>query len=147
MFGLNRHRRMVPVFIAEAAVNLALSLFLVRRFGILGVAIGTAVPRLIVATCIGPRLARHVLGIPVTVFAKEAWVRPMAAMIPFAVMSALIDRLWPAPTLFVFFAQVALCLPVAAIGAWLVALDKEERDGASHWVDRNLAGIVAGSTS
>jgi hypothetical protein len=42
---------------------------------------------------------------------------------------------------------VALCLPIAAVGAWLVALDPEERDGASQWVDRNMPGVLAGGTS
>jgi O-antigen/teichoic acid export membrane protein len=146
MFGLNRHRRMVPVFIGEAIVNLVLSLILVRRFGILGVAIGTTVPRLIVATLIGPRLARAILGIPKRVFVREAWLRPMAAMVPFAAASFLVDLYWPAPTLLVYFAQIALCLPMAALGAWMISLDQEERDGATDWFDRSRAALAGSPT-
>jgi O-antigen/teichoic acid export membrane protein len=42
--GGGRHRLLAAVNLATAASNLALSLFLVRSFGILGVAVGTLVP-------------------------------------------------------------------------------------------------------
>jgi O-antigen/teichoic acid export membrane protein len=44
LLGSGRHRYIAVASIVEATTNLALSLILVRRFGILGVALGTAIP-------------------------------------------------------------------------------------------------------
>ena len=44
LLGTGRHRLVAFVSLGEAIANLALSVILVRRFGMLGVAIGTAVP-------------------------------------------------------------------------------------------------------
>lgn len=41
---MGRHRVLASVLLLEGAVNLLLSLFLVRRMGIIGVAWGTAIP-------------------------------------------------------------------------------------------------------
>ena len=142
MFGLNRHRRMVPVFIG-AIVNLVLSLILVRHWHSGWRSAAASDRRDVHRT---PSAPRTILGIPKRVFVREAWLRPMAAMVPFAIASFLIDRYWPAPTLLIYFSQIALCLPMAALGAWMISLDQEERDGATDWFDRSRAAL-AGSTT
>jgi O-antigen/teichoic acid export membrane protein len=49
MYGLNRHKGLIPIFLTEAVANLALSIWLVQTMGIIGVAWGTVLPRLVVA--------------------------------------------------------------------------------------------------
>lgn len=44
LLGMGRHRMLASVLLLEGAVNLLLTLFLVRRMGIIGVAWGTAIP-------------------------------------------------------------------------------------------------------
>jgi hypothetical protein len=76
---------------------------------------------------LGPWYARRWLKIPVHEFAMHAWVRPLAAMLPFALANALVDIAWPPQTILVFFAQVAVLLPLAGAGAWLLGLERGER--------------------
>jgi O-antigen/teichoic acid export membrane protein len=147
MLGLNRHRTLAFVYLAEGGVNLALSLVLARPFGVVGVALGTAIPRLIAATYFGPGFALKAVGIPRAVFAREAWLRPMTAMVPFGLISAAIERFWPAPSLPLYFSQVAIALPAAFVGAWVVALNEEERRSVRVWLGgrlKRLAGRTAG---
>jgi len=127
MFGLDRHRGLVPIFFTEAIVNLGLSIWLVQRMGIIGVAWGTALPRLAVALIAGPWYLRRELGINARSFSFNAWVRPTAAMVPFAVGTYAIERAWSAPGLTIFFTQVAVALPLAGLGAWLLGLSAAER--------------------
>jgi len=127
MFGLNRHRGIVPIFGTEAAVNLGLSIWLVQAIGIQGVAWGTTIPRVVVALVAMPWYLRRVLGIPMPTFWFNAWVRPLVSMMPFAFATYGIQRQWPASNLVVFFAQVALALPVAVVGAWFLCLTRDER--------------------
>jgi O-antigen/teichoic acid export membrane protein len=127
MYGLNRHKGLIPIFLTEAVANLALSIWLVQTMGIIGVAWGTVLPRLVVALVALPWYLRRVLGIALPTFWIEAWIRPMVSMIPFAVATYIIQRMWLASSLVIFFSQVALVLPLAAIGAWFFSLTHSER--------------------
>jgi O-antigen/teichoic acid export membrane protein len=127
LFGINKHGALIPVFLAEAAVNLVLSVLLVRRYGVVGTAIGTLVPRLIISTLIGPWLMRRHLGISLRAFWLAAFVQPILAMIPFAAASMTMERLYPAHSLAVYFGQVILLLPFVAISTWYICLSVEER--------------------
>jgi O-antigen/teichoic acid export membrane protein len=134
MIGVNRHRQLIPVFAAEALVNLGLSILLVGHLGIVGVAWGTAIPRLVVSLLVGPLYARRVLGVRLRAYYGHALLRPAAAMIPFAVVTHATEAWWPVASVAGFFVQVLVALPVAALGAWAVALNAGER--------RALAGLV-----
>jgi O-antigen/teichoic acid export membrane protein len=94
MYGLNRHKGLIPIFLTEAVANLALSIWLVQTMGIIGVAWGTVLPRLVVALVALPWYLRRVLGIALPTFWIEAWIRPMVSMIPFAVATYIIQRMW-----------------------------------------------------
>ncbi len=147
MLGLNRHRSMAFVYVAEGVVNLVLSLSLARPFGIIGVAIGTAIPRLAASIYYGPKVARDALQVSRGAFAREAWLRPALAMLPFGGVSLAFEHYWRAPNLALYFAQVALAMPAALLGTWLVALDHDERVAIRQWLGARwarLAGTAAG---
>jgi O-antigen/teichoic acid export membrane protein len=127
LMGLNRHRGLVPITLLEATANVALSLALVGPLGISGVALGTLIPRLFVTGIFGPRFVQKTIGLAPTRYYREVWGRPALAMIPFTVATVFLERLAAPPHLAAFFAEVALVLPVAAAGAWLVALRPEEK--------------------
>jgi hypothetical protein len=76
---------------------------------------------------IGPWYVRRHLGVPLRTFWLSVIVQPTLAMIPFALGTYAMDRLWPAQHLPAYFAQVALALPLAVAGAWLLALTPAER--------------------
>ncbi|MGH7585903.1 MAG: oligosaccharide flippase family protein [Gemmatimonadales bacterium] len=140
--GLNRHQKLVPVMIAEALTNLALSIALVRPFGVVGVALGTALPSLVTVLGVFPRIYRRELGIGLGNLAREIWGRTTLAVIPFAAATWAIERTWPADGLLQFFAQVAAILPLAFAGAWILAMDDEDRNvirGRFHRMFRSLA--------
>jgi O-antigen/teichoic acid export membrane protein len=127
MIGINRHRGLIPVFALDAICNIALSIYLVRALGVVGSAIGTLVPQLVVTTVVAPWYVRRVMGIPMRQYWFNALLRPLAAIVPFVVGSYLVERLWATSRLPLFLAQVALTLPLAAAGAWLVAVTRDER--------------------
>lgn len=127
IMALNLHRGLVPPFVLEAVANLGLSIGLGYVMGVNGVAWGTTIPRAAVALAFAPWFARRELGIGVREYAVHAWVRPLGCMAPFAAATILVDRVWPAGGLVLFFAQVLLVLPVAVLGAWLFGLQRDER--------------------
>jgi O-antigen/teichoic acid export membrane protein len=147
MMGLNRHRSMALIYLGEGVINLVLSLALARPLGIIGVALGTAIPRLIVSCYFGPGFAREVLQVSRTTFALDAWLRPLLAMVPFGLVSLAIDHYWKVGSLLVYFSQVALALPAAVLGAWFVSLEADERAAASTWVGRRWARLAGTAAS
>jgi O-antigen/teichoic acid export membrane protein len=139
--GLNLHKSMVPAYVGEAAANVLLSIVLGLWWGVIGVAWGTTIPRLALSLGLGPWFARRTLRIPIPDFAMHAWVRPFASMIPFALANAVVDVAWPAANLAMFFAQVALLLPLAGAGAWLLGLERGERALISGYLKRLLGRV------
>ena len=131
MRGIGKHKAMVPVYVGEALCNLAASVALVRPMGIVGVAWGTTLPSLAVSLLFWPWYLHRTLGISVREYVVSGWVRPALAVIPFALTTYAVEVLWATPNLILFFLQVAVTLPVAAVGFWYLSLTSLERHAYS----------------
>jgi Na+-driven multidrug efflux pump len=134
IMALALHKGLVPAYIAEAVTNLSLSFILGRTMGVTGVAWGTTIPQLIVALGFAPWFCRKALGVSARDYALHAWIRPLASILPFAVASYIIDRTWAAPNVFYFFGQVAVTMPLAIVGTWIVGLEQDERARLLGWL-------------
>ncbi|HVW69538.1 MAG TPA: oligosaccharide flippase family protein [Steroidobacteraceae bacterium] len=143
LLGLGRHKGLVPFNLSEAGINLLLSIVLVRTVGLVGVAWAITGPNLVVALVVLPWYARHHLGIGWRAYYWSSWLRPFAANIPFACATVLVERFWPATGLASYFAGVAAVLPLAAIGAWVFALDPPERASVRAAVHRLVGRVPA----
>ena len=128
MIGTNQHRGLIPFFVGEAVVNVLLSIVLLRYMGIVGVAWGTAVPRLFVSLLVGPLYVRRHARVPLRAYYTQTLLRPVVGMIPFALMTQALEMWSPASNIWSFFGQVLAALPVAALGAWFWVLTSRERD-------------------
>lgn len=65
LMALNKHRLLSYITMGEMIVNVALSIYLAPIFGIVGVAIGTAVPRVFVKVILEPLLVIRVSGVAI----------------------------------------------------------------------------------
>jgi O-antigen/teichoic acid export membrane protein len=120
LLGTGRHRLVAVVALLEALVNLALSLVLVRRYGITGVAVGTALPVLVANLCILLPAACRQVEIGVGTFARLVASPAIVGAVP-AVFVAMALRLWwPPESLIATMAEGAVTgavyLTVVAIG-------------------------------
>jgi len=133
LMGMNKHKPLVPAFLIEGLCNLALSIFWVRgRLGIFGVAWGTVIPSVASSLLFWPWYIHRTLGIHPVKYIISAWVRPVIAILPFALGTYAVERYWPAAHLSVFFLQIALVLPLAAAGYFLVCLEQTQREDYSR---------------
>jgi len=128
MLGLGKHKPIVPAMIVEGLCNLALSIYLVKRIGIIGVAWGTAVPSLATNLIFWPWYIHRTLRIQPLAYMISAWIRPWLSLMPFILGTYAVERFWPAPNLLVFFSQVALVLPLALAGYWFLCLERAQRE-------------------
>ena len=116
VFGLEKHRPVAAWAIAEGITNLALSIFLVRRIGIYGVALGTTIPSLIVELALWPPYICRLIGISLREYVWQTWGRTGAAVLPFVAACYLAERFWPVHNLAYFFVQILAALPLFALG-------------------------------
>jgi O-antigen/teichoic acid export membrane protein len=128
--GMARQSMIIPGVVVEAVANLALSLALVQRLGIVGVALGTLIPNVLVSLAYFPRRLSSATAVRVGLIYKHALVLPTLACVPFAVATQLIERVFPAPNLAIFFLQVLVSVPLVPLTAWFVCLSEPQKQQA-----------------
>ncbi len=119
-FGVEKHKTTALWSIGEGVANLALSILLVHRYGIYGVAIGTMVPSLFVQVILWPRYISKLVGLSSFEVIGQIWGPMLLASIPFAIASYAINILAPAHSLAIFFLQVFATLPIFFLTVALV---------------------------
>ncbi|HEV2117522.1 MAG TPA: flippase [Terriglobales bacterium] len=118
--GIAKHQRVAYWGIVEAALNLALSIVLVRYIGIYGVAWGTTLPNLFVEVVLWPPYVCRLVQMPLRHYLWQTWLRTGLASLPFAAGCYLADRHWQARNLPEFFLQIAALLVLFAFGLLLI---------------------------
>jgi O-antigen/teichoic acid export membrane protein len=145
IMGMNKHRALIPAFAFEAACNLALSVALVKPYGLVGVALGTLIPSMLVSLGYMPRCLSKCTGVPARLFYLGAWLLPIVACAPFALANLLLEHFLPAKNLAIFFAQVILTLPLVAAGAMALCLTPGEREQVRSALRRTAAIAMRGA--
>jgi O-antigen/teichoic acid export membrane protein len=96
LWGLAKHQTWAWVVLAEGISNLILSVILVRHYGIMGDAIGTAVPLTCSMLLFLPQHLCRLLGIKLRTYLQHAFVLPLALCIPLVAV-LLLMRSWFIP--------------------------------------------------
>ena len=136
LYGLAAHRSVAILRVIEGVANLTLSLVLVRRIGLVGVALGTAIPHMIVVGWILPRYIPKIVPINLRAYYAEVYGRTLLASVPFVVACWLVTTVVQPASLASFFFWGILSLPAYIVPAWLIALSDEERERALRAITR-----------
>lgn len=111
-YGMEKHRPMAVWAICEGLSNLILSIILVRKMGIFGVAWGTTIPSLVIHLVFWPPYICKLVDMPVRKYVYQGWIRPALAVLPFGAACYLADRFWPTRHLWQLMVQIAALLPI-----------------------------------
>ena len=82
LWGMAKHRVLAWVVLIEGSANLILSIVLVRRFGIVGDALGTAIPLTCTMLFFMPQHICRTLNIRVGTYLKQAFLLPLLLCAP-----------------------------------------------------------------
>jgi O-antigen/teichoic acid export membrane protein len=108
LYGRGLHKPLAKLLFVEGLANLVLSVLLARRFGILGVAMGTAIP-LLVTSLIGlPWLACRSLGSTVAHYWGSAQIPALMMVAPLIALFGVMTLLRPEPSTLEALAQLAV---------------------------------------
>ena len=120
VYGMEKHKRLAKWAILEAAGNLGLSIFLVRRIGMYGVAWGTTIPSLIIEVVYWPPYICNLVGMQVRSYLWQTWGRTVLAAVPYGMACYFVERYWPVQSLAFFFLQIAILLPLFPLALALI---------------------------
>jgi O-antigen/teichoic acid export membrane protein len=98
LFGMSKHGQFAGVALLEGIANLILSILLVRPFGILGDAFGTAIPLAATYLLFMPRHLCSRLGIPLSAYVRQAYLLPLMLCTPAAFFLLTMQSLFMAHT-------------------------------------------------
>lgn len=95
LYGTSRHRVLSIIVITEGLANLGLSLLFIRMWGIVGVALGTAIPMLIARLFVVPIYACRTIQLPYRTFIREALGPAVVPFIGAGLLAHLLKHLIP----------------------------------------------------
>lgn len=137
LFGVGRHKGVVALSLANAVVNLGLSLLWVKPFGLEGVALGTALPLALISGLGNLLYGCRALAMPYGRTILDGMVKPGLVSLTF-VLPALLVRRFAHPVGWIPLAVAcAGCWLVFALAAWRFSIDGRER---SRW-GRMMSGL------
>ena len=139
LYGLNKHKFLAYWRVVEALLNITLSIVLVSRFGIVGVAIGTAVPHILLALVILPAYAVRQVNMSLFEYFTQGYLRPIAAAGIFAAGCLLARKYVEISTFLEFFGIVALLSIVYLAVSYVVVLSTDERKTITSGVRNAMA--------
>jgi O-antigen/teichoic acid export membrane protein len=96
LFGMSKHGTWAKITLIEGVANLILSILLVRPYGIIGDAFGTAIPLACSMILFMPRHVSKLLGIRLRTYLREAYTLPLLLTAPLVVVLLLMQR-WFVP--------------------------------------------------
>lgn len=118
--AMDRQRILSFVTMGEGVTNLIISIILVHRIGVLGVAVGTLIPTFVTSVLVWPRYLCRILHMSAVEFVVKGWFAPIAAMLPFAAATYWAQMHWHPAKLIGFALQTGALVPLVAIGALIV---------------------------
>jgi O-antigen/teichoic acid export membrane protein len=111
LFGLGKHQILAAITVIEGIANLILSIALVPPLGIVGDALGTAIPLSFTCIVFLPRHLKKQIGVPVGIFLREAYTLPILLTLP------LVAALWLANRFYYPRNLIQLALEILAVSS------------------------------
>ncbi|HEY6769028.1 MAG TPA: polysaccharide biosynthesis C-terminal domain-containing protein [Candidatus Sulfotelmatobacter sp.] len=116
LYGMARHKPLAWVTGMEGIANLILSIVLIRPFGIVGDALGTAIPLTCTTLFFMPRHLCRILNVRMRTFLRETYSLPLLICFPTVIALLLVRRWFFARTYAQVLLQIVLGLVPYGLG-------------------------------
>ena len=127
LIGTGRHRLVAFASIAEISANAVLSIALVQRFGLTGVALGTAVPFALINLFVLMPAACRAVGFPIRTFVYDTVVPTLVALTPAVLVSGALRLGGEATTVTVLTLQSVTVGLAYLMAFWSLGLSAGDR--------------------
>jgi O-antigen/teichoic acid export membrane protein len=131
-----KHRTLAIATLLEGGANVFLSILLVRRFGVLGDAAGTAIPMLCTTLFFLPRHLCRVLKLRISVYLRQAYLLPLMLCAPLIAALVLMRYWFVAHNYFQLLIQLLVASAVYGVGLlWAIWTRKAWQVEGIHDLD------------
>ena len=127
LLGISRHKILLNILIAEALVNIGLSVALVKPLGIIGVALGTAIPQFIIYSFVYPYVFHRIIKLGLKTFYLTNLKMALIAIALTVPLSFVISRYNPLTGWPGLITNTAIFCTLAGAGFLLWVLDTDDR--------------------
>lgn len=127
LVGLGKHQVLARVAIVEGVLNLILSIILIRKIGLVGVAWGTVIPHLVNAAVIIPAYTLRTVGLSAREYFLKGYLRPLICAGPPAILCYGFSVAVANPSWLVFGGEVATVAALMSALAYLICLTPEQK--------------------
>jgi O-antigen/teichoic acid export membrane protein len=137
LLGLGRQRTFALATMLDGIANLLLSIVLVRRWGIIGVAWGTAVPLACTSVLFLPGHVCRMLRVPVREFLRQAYLVPLAltVLMTFTLWTLRSYLAMPGYGGLLLQGGVAALVYFAGLAWWISPAQRMDEKGHAGWND------------
>ena len=143
LLGTGRHRLVAFVSLAEALANFALSVLLVRRYGLVGVAFGTAIPVFIANVFVlAPAVCRQ-LDVSLLGFGRDVATAPLVGAAASSLAVWLVRTAWPPQSLLAIIGEGTITGIVYLAALWMFGLDRSLRQRYSAFGRQLVAMAIS----
>ncbi len=89
-----------------------------------------------------PTYVRKMLGIPVATYIWQGWLKISLCTVPFAILSAVVDKYWHPTSLVTFAGQVLVTLPLYVISVVIVFREEAQLAFQKWTASRAIAARI-----
>ncbi len=126
MFGLSKHDKLLYVLLAEGILKIILSIVLVDKYGMIGLAYGTAIPQVLLYGLVYPQVIRRIVNVSIGRI-YFTWIKSaLLGGITAAPIAALMINFVTPDNWLSFFSHVTLIL-VASAGVGYMILESDDK--------------------
>lgn len=118
LFGIGKHQTLAKITLMEGIANLILSIALVPSLGVVGDALGTAIPMCCTFLFFMPRHVGKHLGVPVRSFVRQAYTLPILLSLPLIGAVWLANRLFTPHNLIELVLEIGAAFSIYGVGAF-----------------------------
>ena len=138
LVGMARHKILAQVALAEGLANLALSVILVKKMGLLGVAFGTVAPHVISTTIIIPLYTLRATRLSAREYVVRAYAGPLLCAVPTGVLCYVFSVLIHQPSAPMFATEVLTVGAVFGVLTYFISLTANQRAFVMSHLERYI---------
>jgi len=125
--GMAKHKVLAFIALGEGLANLVISVILIQRMGLMGVALGSVFSGVVSTAILIPWYTLHTLRLTVRHYWLASCMRPLISAIPAAAIAYACKAWFKNPSWLVFSVEVCAVSGALALTACFVCFDAEQR--------------------
>lgn len=142
LLGLGRHKSLFYMLAIEAVSNIILSLIFVRIWGIYGVALGTAIPQLIIYSVVYPLIFNKIISGDLKLFYSQSLKMLFYGALFALPISLLLMKYNYAVSWFGFIINTVTVMIFIVVGFYIFVLNRVERDKIKSYFNKLTKRIL-----